>query len=119
LRVKNAFCAVTLSALDAKPIAAADRLVLAATARVANSDMRWNAKRTTLEQWGRVPPCIEPVVGTIELRGMSSAAVVMVQPLDGVGRPLGSSRQAVETGSAWTFPVGDPVTTWYLIRVVR
>lgn len=119
LQVKNAFCAVTLSALDAKPIARADRLLLAATARVANSDMRWNANRTTLDEWGRAPSCIEPVVGTIALRGIESAAAVTVQPLDGVGRPVGSARMAAESGSAWTFPVGSPVTTWYLIRVAR
>jgi len=119
VQVKNTFCAVTLSALDRKPIARADRLLLAATARVANSDMRWNAKHTSLEDWGHTPPCIEPVTGTIELRGIESAAVVTIQPLDGVGRPLGAPRQAMESGSAWTFPIGNPVTTWYLIRVIR
>ena len=39
--------------------------LLTTTGRVGNSKMQWNGKRTTLEQWGGPPPCIEPIVGTV------------------------------------------------------
>jgi hypothetical protein len=119
LRVRNPFCAVTLSALDGQPIAHASRLLLATTARVANTGMQWNEKRTTLTDWGRAPACIEPVVGEIALRNLDAARAVTAQPLDGAGRVLGAAIQATASGREWTIPVGKPATTWYVIHVAR
>jgi len=119
IQVQNDFCAVTLTSLDAKPIPQADRLLLATTARVANSGMQWNVKRTTLEQWGTPPPCIEPVVGSVEIRELAAAQTLTAQPLDGAGRVLGSPIRATNSGQVWKFAVGVPPTTWYMIRVTR
>jgi hypothetical protein len=119
VKVEPAFCAITLSALDEKPIAAAERLLLTAGARAAYTDMKWNAKRTSLESWGRKPMCIEPVTGTVTLRGLAGATRVEAQPLDGIGRPLGAAIAAQKSGDAWSLPVGNPATTWYLVRVGR
>ena len=117
--VEPAFCAVSLSALDEKPIAAAGRLLLTAGAHAAYTDMKWNAKRTSLESWGRKPMCIEPVTGTVTLRGLAGATRVEAQPLDGIGRPLGAAIAAQKSGDAWSLPLGNPATTWYLVRVTR
>lgn len=46
--VRTPFCAITLSSLDEEPIAEAGRLLVVATARVANSGMEWNVRRTSL-----------------------------------------------------------------------
>jgi hypothetical protein len=40
--VDNEFCSIILTSLDDKPIAGADRLLLVATARCANTGMKWN-----------------------------------------------------------------------------
>jgi len=117
--VEPAFCAITLSALDEKPIAAAGRLLLTAGAHAAYTDMKWNAKRTSLESWGRKPMCIEPVTGTVTLRGLAGATRVEAQPLDGIGRPLGAAIAATKSGDAWSLAIGAPATTWYLVRVTR
>jgi hypothetical protein len=118
-QVENSFCALTLSDMDGKPIARSDRLLLTATARVANSGMRWNAARTSLEDWGKPPVCIETVSGSVVLRGLEQAVGVAAQPLDGAGRPLGPVLQAVKTATGWNLTIGKLPTTWYLISVQR
>ncbi len=119
LRVENRFCAVTLGTLDHRPIAQSSKLLLTATARVANSGQAWNAKRTSLTKWGTPPPCIEPVAGTVVLRGLEHAERVTAQPLDGTGRPLGQPLVGAKAGGDWTLAIGTPATTWYLVSVVR
>jgi len=117
--VEPAFCTVTLSALDEKPIAAAARLLLTAGARAAYTDMKWNAKRTSLDSWGQKPMGIAPVTGAVTLRGLAGATRVEAQPLDGIGRPLGAAVSATKSGDGWSLPLGNPATTWYLVRVIR
>lgn len=118
-RMETAFCALTLSAMDDRPIARSQQLLLTATAKVANSAMRWNDKRTSLDDWGKPPACIEPVRGTIVLRGLDAASRVSVQPLDGAGRPLGPVSTATKTADGWSITIGEPTTTWYVLMVDR
>ena len=119
LDVDNPFCAVTLSALDGRPIAESRQLLLTTTARVANSHMKWNAGRTTLEKWGDPPACIEPVTGKVLLRNLASATSVRAQPLDGAGSPLGAPLDATKTADGWQLAIGNPPTTWYVISLER
>ena len=44
---------------------------------------------------------------------MSAAA------LDGSGKPIGNEIQAKKTAGGWVLPIGDPVTTWYVVSVRR
>jgi len=118
-KVENSFCALTLSALDDHPIARSNRLLLTTTARVANSGMRWNTARTSLEDWGKPPVCIEPVCGTVVLRGLEEASGVTAQAMDGAGHLLGPAREAVKTAEGWSLSIGSPPTTWYVISVRR
>ena len=117
--VETPFCAVTLHALDAQPIARAGRLLLTVGARVANTDMQWDAQRKTLERWGKAPACIEPVTGSVTLRSLADAKSVTAQPLDGAGRAMGQAVSAAKTDAGWTLPVGTPPTTSYVITVAR
>ena len=122
LALETSFAAVMLTSVDDEPIAAASRLLLSATARVANTGMRWADKdRTTLgEQWGDSPIRIEPVIAALTLRGLENAARVSLQPLDGRGQPLGDSRLFHETGEGFSVELnGEPGTPWYLITVTR
>ncbi len=113
------FCAITASSLDEKPIADADRLLVTATARVANSGMEWNDRRTSLTAWGKPPTCIEPVTGELVLKNLRRVRSVSVQPLDGAGRPLGGSIPARPSSQGWTFRLGEPATTWFVVEVGR
>jgi hypothetical protein len=117
--VNTPFCAITASSLDGKPIADADHLLVTATARVANSGMEWNDRRTSLTSWGKPPTCIEPVTGELALRNLRGARSVSVQPLDGAGRPLGGAIRAQHSSQGWTFRLGEPATTWFVVTAGR
>jgi hypothetical protein len=81
--------------------------------------MKWNAQRTSLAKTGTGPILIEPVSGTISLLNIASAMRIDVYPLDGAGRRLGPVISASKTSGGWQFPIGEHVTPWYLITVVR
>ncbi|MGQ9575765.1 MAG: hypothetical protein ACUVUC_10640 [Thermoguttaceae bacterium] len=119
VHIENPFAAITLSAMDNQGIRRSDRLLLTATARVANTDMQWAPSRKTLEDWGTPPPRIEPVTGTAILRNLQEARQVTAQALDGVGRPVGPPVQATQTPDGWSLPLGTTPTTWYLVTVAR
>ena len=87
--VENEFCSLVLTALDDKPIAQADRLLLVATARAANTGMKWNDKRTSLTDWGTEPSVIEPVRGFVILKDLNPAGQIEAVPLDSGAKPLG------------------------------
>ena len=115
--VENPFCAITLSALDDQPVARSKRLLLTTTARVANSGMRWDASRQSLEDWGKSPACIETVRGRVVLRGLEQASGVSAQPLDGAGHPQGPVLKAVKTDGGWSLALDGGPTTWYVLSV--
>lgn len=117
--LQTPFCAVTLGALDDKPIASAARLLLTVGARVANTGMVWNEKRTSLDKWGAAPARIEPVTGKIILTGLESVRAVAAQPLDGAGQPLGRPIGLKQAEGGWAFDLGQPPTTWFVVNVRR
>jgi len=117
--IQTPFCAITLSSLDNHPIAKADRLLLTTGARVATTGMVWNDKRTTLEKWGDAPVRIEPIAGKVILTGLENVRAAAAQPLDGAGRPLGQPLPLSRGADGWELTLGQPATTWYVIRVER
>ncbi|MBM3859519.1 MAG: hypothetical protein FJ395_07715 [Verrucomicrobia bacterium] len=117
--LQTSFAAVTLGALDNKPVAAASRLLLTVGARVANTGMVWNEKHTSLDKWGTAPTRIEPVTGTIVLTGLESARAVVAQPLDGAGQPLGRLIALQQVDGNWVLDLAQRPTTWFVIQVSR
>ncbi len=117
--VTNRFCAITLSALDAKPIAHAGRLLLTTGARVENTGQEWNETRSEITEFGGPPSLVEPVSGRITLTHLQGATSVHVDALDGAGRAIGEALPAQNTSDGWVIQVGNPVTTWYEITVER
>lgn len=115
----NEFCAITLSALDGEPIERSARLLLTTGGRVENSGQRWDEARAQPLEYGGPPALIEPVRGQLILRELERASDLIVQPLDGAGRPLGAPIPARRQGQDWIINVGSPATPWYLIRVFR
>jgi hypothetical protein len=68
---------------------------------------------------GESPSLIEPVSGTVVLRGLEGAVAVGASALDGAGRPIGNAIAATKRSGAWALAIGDPVTTWYVVSVKR
>ncbi len=92
-------------------------MLLNACSRVENTDEKWNDAHTTLGRGGQghSPTLIEPVSGTVTLRGLEGAKSVSAVALDGSGKPIGSPIAAKKTADGWELPIGDPVTTWYVV----
>ncbi|HYT95341.1 MAG TPA: carbohydrate binding domain-containing protein, partial [Gemmataceae bacterium] len=64
----DGFAALTLTAMDAKPIAEARSLLLTAVGRVANKDMGWNAERTSVgKNWGTGPTRAQGIAATVRI----------------------------------------------------
>ena len=119
VKVENEFCSIIVTSLDAEPITHSQKLLLVATARSANTGMIWNENRTSLSDWGTAPTVIEPVKGDLILRDIEPAENVEVIPLDGAGRRMAQSIRAREHSDGFVIAIGQPATTWYIIRIKR
>jgi hypothetical protein len=119
--VANNFAAIVATSLDGKPLARADKILLNACSRAANTDQKWNDAHTGLGRGGQghSPTLIEPVTGVVTLRGVEGAKSVTAAALDGAGKPIGDPIAAKKTDAGWEIPVGAPVTTWYVVTVNR
>ena len=117
--INNRFAALSLSAIDDKPIARSSRLLLVAGAGAGNSGMEWNETRSSLKQWGTAPTLIEPVTGSLLLRNIEGASGVTISALDGRGQRFGSPVAAKKTPDGWRVSLGEQVTTWYEIKIER
>ncbi|MBI5394396.1 MAG: carbohydrate binding domain-containing protein [Verrucomicrobia bacterium] len=112
-RLKTPFCAVSLAALDGQPLAKSKRILLVAAARCANTGMKWNKERTSVnDKWGGPPLLIEAVEGEIVPRRDAKAAPLQLVPLDNLGRPQRERRGPAATVS---LKAGDG-TMWYLLE---
>ena len=106
--VENEFCSIVLTSLSDQPIAHADRLLLVTTARSANTGMKWNAKRTSLIDWGSEPTVIEPVKGHIVLRDIDEARKVEAIPLDSGAKAIGDPIPAERMNDGYRIAIGEP-----------
>jgi hypothetical protein len=112
------FASLVLSSMDGKPLGSSGKLLLTAGSRVSNTGLKWNETRTRATG-GQSPSLIEPVTGTITLRRLNQAKGLTIAALDGSGHAIGAPIRGKSTSEGWTFPIGSPVTTWYVISVER
>ncbi|HXS93960.1 MAG TPA: hypothetical protein VN736_05100 [Candidatus Limnocylindrales bacterium] len=119
--VSNDFATIILTSMENKPLARAGKILLTACSRMQNTDEKWNDAHTGLGRGGQghSPTLIEPVAGTVTLRGIEGAKSVSASALDGSGKPIGEAIEFRKTAQGWALPIGSPVTTWYVIRVAR
>jgi hypothetical protein len=122
--VENEFCSIILTSLDGQPLSSCGRLLLVTTARSANSRMTWNENRTSLSDWGAAPMVIEPVKGKVTLRNLKPSELVAkprieILPLTGEGKAAAEPVIAQSSAAGFTFAIGEPATTWYLITIQR
>ncbi len=115
----NKFATLVLASLDSKPISGSGRMLLSAGSRVSNTGTKWNSTGTAVEKWGGPPTLVEPVTGAVILRNLDGAAGIQVAPLDGAGRRMAQRIPARKTAAGWEIKLGNPVTTWYEIKVDR
>jgi hypothetical protein len=116
--ISTPFAVITLSSLDGKPISHSNEMLLTTTARVKNTGMVWNARRSVTSTWGTAPTLIEPVRGWLQFHDLAGVVDITATPLDGAARPLAPIKgRLLENG--WELPIGTPATTTYLIHVYR
>jgi hypothetical protein len=119
--ITNNFATILLTSMDDKPLARADKMLLNAASRVANTGQTWNDARSGTGRGGQghSPTLIEPVAGTVTLRNIEGAKSVSAAALDGSGKPIGAPIPARKTAAGWEIPIGNPTTTWYVLSVSR
>ncbi|HSU31682.1 MAG TPA: hypothetical protein VLJ11_10640 [Bryobacteraceae bacterium] len=117
--VANAFCAITLSALDDQPLSRSGTMLLTATGRAENTGMVWDARRANVTNWGTAPTRIEVVKGWLLLKDIEGALAVQLTPLDGAGRPLPVVQGRLLAEGPWEIEIGQVPATSYLIKVIR
>ena len=109
----NGFAAATITALDRKPLNVSSRALLTIANRAENSDMAWNAARTTVgEGWGKGPTLAEGVVSTVTL---STKSLRAVWALDARGRRSAKVPSKVEKGRLVFRTDPKYRTLWYEI----
>ena len=113
------FAALQLVSLEDNPIAEAERLLLVAASRVANTGMKWadNGLCSVADRWGGPPTRIEAVSATITLSGLGTAMILHLTPLDGCGRPAGEKHGFPIIAGTAVFHLGDSGTAWYLVEL--
>jgi hypothetical protein len=121
LDLETPFAAVELISLSEQPLAQADRMLLSATARVANTNMQWmdETRQSLGTQWGDEPTRIEPVEGTLLLRNLA-AREVHVQALDVCGQPVGDPLPLRRNGEDFELDLSATAPTlWYLLSIIH
>ena len=108
----NAFCAVIVSALEAKPIPQAGRLLVSAVGRSRSLPVPPAAGEAIPGRAKDMPPCLmEPVTGTVSVR----TAATKVYAADALGYRLGEV-EARRDGERLTFRMeGKPQVVFYEI----
>lgn len=97
-----------------QPLARADRMLLVAAAREQNSNMEWDAERTTtISRPGDAPPQIEIVKATLSIEGGTPVRIFALNP-DGT---RGAELSARGVRGRQFFEIGQESTMWYeLVR---
>lgn len=67
LTCSNNYAAIMLTSLDKTPILKSQKIILTTSARVENSDMKFNPAHTSIIYGGNSPVILEPVVATLSL----------------------------------------------------
>ena len=102
---------LVLTALDDQPIATSGHLLLLASSGSENTDMQWNADRTSVsDQWGTGPTRVNLVPAKVAIALGSKFAV---HALDGTGKKISQVDTKMENGTL-VFEIGSPhKTIWY------
>jgi len=117
--ISNTFSSVILSSTEHKPISESSELLLAATSKFELTNMKYNEEGTELIQWGEKPGRIEPVTGTIQLKGLVNVLSAELIAIGGDGNRIAVETIKPDTSGIINFRIGTPTTPLYLIRIYR
>jgi len=110
LKAQTPFAAVSLVALDDRPLSDSARMLLTAAAQAENTAMTWGHDRTEVLNYGYAPVVCEPVEAEVELGGTKSVQVYALGPDAGRRASLNVSRQ----GNTSRFRLEPKAATlWY------
>lgn len=102
LKVDNRFATVLVSSLDDKPIADAARMLVTAAGNTVNKGLTLTPEGV-IKFSGTPPILIEPIVGTVTVRGLrGDAAKIVVHRLNASGKRMGTVPSRV-AGDAISF----------------
>ncbi|RPJ51943.1 MAG: hypothetical protein EHM21_01480 [Chloroflexi bacterium] len=122
LQLATPYACVQAVSLEEKPLAETGQILLVTGARVANTGMKWrdSSRQSLGHDFGGAPTRIEPVEGTLLLKGLQGAKTVTVQALDGNGQPVGSVTVVEKQGENWKIELGrlEP-SVWHWVKVER
>lgn len=110
---QNNWAAITLTALDGKPVEQSGKILLVAAGRAENTNWKWNENKTSLgRNWGEAPTRVEGIPARIVFSNMSK---FKVRPLDAYGNP-GNEIKVQKKGKDLSFGIGAQYRTlWYII----
>jgi hypothetical protein len=109
---KPDFAAVTMTALDGRPLARSGAILVAACGRCENAGMQFSADRRTVgRNWGKAPVCIEPVEATVAL----PPGRWKCRALKPDGTPAADVPLAEDKGRAVLHLAPQHKTMWYLV----
>ena len=102
---------LVLTALDDRPISSSGHLLLLASSGAENTNMQWNADRTSVSnQWGTGPTQVNLVTAKVKL---SLGSKFAIHALDGTGKQISQVDTKMEDGKL-VFKIGAPhKTIWY------
>ena len=111
----NNFAAMTLTAMDQKPLNQSRHVLLTLVGKVENTGMVWNADRTSIsDQWGHGPILAEGIPATVVLKTDGTPGR-QVWALDATGKRSMAVSVTAAKGSL-NFTVGPQFKTlWYEI----
>jgi hypothetical protein len=109
------FAAMTLTAMDGRPMEQSHSLLLTAVGEVENTGMRWNADRTSVgDHWGTAPAQVEGIPASVTIATVMTIATVYA--LDSAGKRAGTVDSKLYGGTL-TFTIGPAnKTLWYEIE---
>ena len=111
----NNFAAMTLTAMDQKPLTQSRHILLTLVGKVENTGMVWNADRTTVtDQWGHGPILAEGIPATVVLKTDGTPGR-QVWALNATGK-RNVEVPAISANGSLTFTAGPQFKTlWYEI----
>jgi hypothetical protein len=113
--VDRDYATLVATSQDALPLSQSKSILLLASSGAENTNMQWNADRTSVSnQWGTGPTTINPVTATIQFES-DNKENLKVYSLDGTGKRT-STVPATQTPTGIEFKIGAKYSTlWYEI----
>ncbi|RYX81179.1 hypothetical protein EON83_25315 [bacterium] len=112
----NGWMSLVVVARDGKPLEKSNSILVGALNRAENSEMTWNAERTSVgDGWGKGPTLLETPSATLDLQ--TSAPSAGVWKLDATGKRTGTITSELKNGHLrFSIAPGDQ-TPWYEIAL--